>query len=474
MPSMFHSRVSIEAGDLVIIFMSRDNMTAITVTPGEFFHNKFGRYSHDEMIGVKFGSKMHSPPPQSGYIHLLRPTPELWTLSLPHRTQILYMPDIAYIIQRLCVRVGGKVIEAGTGSGSMTHSLSRAVGKRGLVNSFEYHKTRFEKAGEEFREHGLTNVHLQHRNVCKDGFNEVKDVEAIFLDLPAPWEAIPHAVDALNPNLVTRICCFSPCIEQVTKTASALRDYGFSDIATQEVLIRTYDLVPPPPQNSHHLEDVSQITQRLRDHEKRKEERRVTQMRNAREKARIQKEQLAKEEAEAQGEGKDDGESMAVETTEGSAATGDKRKPSPEPLGDNESAKKPRTEGPEAASEDPVAGTEYPTEPTAKTIYDEPSVAWNSMVLIKPSPEMRGHTSYLTFATLYPAEIRAQLAAQDEATLRVPASTTRTGRVTELAAQTDVATEAESTVTTEYGSEGMDAALSQIPEEVLLASSKGP
>lgn len=57
------------------------------------------------------------------------------------------MPDIAYIIQRLCVRVGGKVIEAGTGSGSMTHSLSRAVGKRGLVNSFEYHKTRFEKAG---------------------------------------------------------------------------------------------------------------------------------------------------------------------------------------------------------------------------------------------------------------------------------------------------------------------------------------
>lgn len=35
-------------------------MTAITVTPGEFFHNKFGRYSHDEMIGVKFGSKVRS------------------------------------------------------------------------------------------------------------------------------------------------------------------------------------------------------------------------------------------------------------------------------------------------------------------------------------------------------------------------------------------------------------------------------
>jgi tRNA A58 N-methylase Trm61 len=33
-------------------------MTAITITPGEHFHNKYGRYSHDEMIGMKFGSKV--------------------------------------------------------------------------------------------------------------------------------------------------------------------------------------------------------------------------------------------------------------------------------------------------------------------------------------------------------------------------------------------------------------------------------
>lgn len=91
--------------------------------------------------------KVHSPPPHAGYIYVLRPTAELWTLSLPHRTQILYMADIAYIIARLGVRVGGRVIEAGTGSGSMTHSLARAVGPRGLVRSYEYHRPRYEKAG---------------------------------------------------------------------------------------------------------------------------------------------------------------------------------------------------------------------------------------------------------------------------------------------------------------------------------------
>lgn len=47
---------------------------------------------------------------------------------------------------RLGVRVGGKVIEAGTGSGSMTHSLSRSVGPSGQVMSFEYHRQRFETA----------------------------------------------------------------------------------------------------------------------------------------------------------------------------------------------------------------------------------------------------------------------------------------------------------------------------------------
>lgn len=56
------------------------------------------------------------------------------------------MPDIAYITMRLGIRVGGKVVEAGTGSGSMTHALARTVGTRGTVNSFEYHRMRYEKA----------------------------------------------------------------------------------------------------------------------------------------------------------------------------------------------------------------------------------------------------------------------------------------------------------------------------------------
>lgn len=33
-------------------------MTAITIKKGQVLHNKFGRYRHEDMIGMKYGSKV--------------------------------------------------------------------------------------------------------------------------------------------------------------------------------------------------------------------------------------------------------------------------------------------------------------------------------------------------------------------------------------------------------------------------------
>ena len=48
-----------------------------------------------------------------GFLLILRPTPELWTLALPHWTQILYLADIAFITSSLNIKKGSWVIEAG-------------------------------------------------------------------------------------------------------------------------------------------------------------------------------------------------------------------------------------------------------------------------------------------------------------------------------------------------------------------------
>lgn len=49
----------------------------------------------------------------------------------------------------------------------------------------------------------------------------------VFLDLPAPWEAVASAKETFIQHRTGKICCFSPCIEQVAKTVEALNSNGF-------------------------------------------------------------------------------------------------------------------------------------------------------------------------------------------------------------------------------------------------------
>jgi tRNA (adenine57-N1/adenine58-N1)-methyltransferase len=238
----------------------------------------------------------------SGFAHLIPPTPETWTLCLPHRTQVVYTPDYSYILQRLRVRPGDHIIEAGAGSGSFTHAAVRAVfngypeetiatdvvngnadalrkrrKRTGGVYSFEFHAPRAKQLKEELEEHGLSPlVTVTNRDVYEDGFclddGEGPDADVIFLDLPAPWLALKHLTRSppsqavlksvtesetpapegtpstqqaaaeqkpfrspLNPHKAVRICTFSPCIEQVTKTVSAMRALGWLEIGMAEI-----------------------------------------------------------------------------------------------------------------------------------------------------------------------------------------------------------------------------------------------
>lgn len=203
----------------------------------------------------------------SGFIHVLQPTPEGWTSSLDHRTQVVYTPDYSYILERLRVRPGSTLIEAGAGSGSFTHAAARAIfngypecgtsfskkkRKLGQVYSFEYHEPRVQTLRDELRDHGLDGVvHLTHRDVCNDGFafaeaETTANVDAVFLDLPAPWLALKHLnrspSSPLNAGSAVQICTFSPCIEQVMATVTEMRKLGWTDISMSEVQHRRIDV----------------------------------------------------------------------------------------------------------------------------------------------------------------------------------------------------------------------------------------
>lgn len=50
---------------------------------------------------------------KKGWVLVLHPTPELWTVALPHRTQIIYSTDISIITMQLELRPGSVVCECG-------------------------------------------------------------------------------------------------------------------------------------------------------------------------------------------------------------------------------------------------------------------------------------------------------------------------------------------------------------------------
>jgi len=204
----------------------------------------------------------------SGFVHILPPTAEAWTSSLDHRTQVVYTPDYSYILQRLRVKPGSTIIEAGAGSGSFTHAAARAVfngcaygdqaasderRKPGKVYSYEYHGPRADALREEIKNHRLKDtVHLTHQDVCTDGFAFPTSVpppaaNAIFLDLPAPWLALNHltrssAASSLDPTTAIHLCTFSPCIEQVMATVSTLRKTGWTEIDMVEIANKRIDV----------------------------------------------------------------------------------------------------------------------------------------------------------------------------------------------------------------------------------------
>ncbi|ORX96613.1 tRNA methyltransferase complex GCD14 subunit [Basidiobolus meristosporus CBS 931.73] len=232
----------IEHGDLVVAYMSRDSMVPLMIDQNETYNNKFGSFKHKDIIGKEYGSKVVSHTGK-GFMYILHPTPELWTLVLPHRTAILYQADISYITTLLDIKPGSKVIESGTGSGSFSHSLIRNVAPTGHLYTFEYHQERATVAAQEFKDHGISDlVTIECRDVCKTGFGLKDLVHAVFLDLPAPWEAVPFAKEAFKQNRLGRICCFSPCIEQVQRTCMALSEHGFAEIKMYEVLMKNHEV----------------------------------------------------------------------------------------------------------------------------------------------------------------------------------------------------------------------------------------
>ena len=132
-------------GDHIVLWRGFDDCKSAVVKKGELIRSKFGTFDLSDCINQPFGLKLKDQK-GTGWMYALRPTPELWTRTLSHRTQILYVADIAMIVHHLGVKPGSVVVESGTGSGSLSTSFARAVAPHGHVHTFEFNSHRVNEA----------------------------------------------------------------------------------------------------------------------------------------------------------------------------------------------------------------------------------------------------------------------------------------------------------------------------------------
>lgn len=184
------------------------------------------------LVGKKYGKQLNIGNKQ---FWILTPSLQDKLQGLKRKAQIILPRDAAHIVMNCSIESGNKVLEAGMGSGSLTIALANAIAPNGKVISYDKR--------EDFIEHAMKNlktakldsyISTKIKDVTK-GINE-KELDAIILDIPDPWKAVPHAWKALKPG--GYLCSYSPLISQVEQTVKEIEKHSFIEVKTLENIQR--------------------------------------------------------------------------------------------------------------------------------------------------------------------------------------------------------------------------------------------
>ena len=228
-----------QPNDLIVLISSDKKRFFVRLTSGAVLHTHKGKIAHDDIIGQPLGRTITS---HLGHPFLVLP-PSIHDLSMNVRraTQIIYPKDIGYILVKMNIVPGTRVIEAGTGSGALTTALARYVSPHGRVYSYEVRADMHQLAAKNLALAGLTDfVDLKLRDI-REGFDE-RDVEAVFLDVRTPWEYLCQAAAALQAGGF--FGAIVPTANQVIDLLSGLQAGAWADIEVSEILLRLYKTLP--------------------------------------------------------------------------------------------------------------------------------------------------------------------------------------------------------------------------------------
>jgi len=227
----------VKENDFVLFYLSPRKKWLIQVSPGKQVHTHAGYIEVEEVIGKEYGQSVMTNTKQE--IYLLYPRLNDYIFKSKRATQILYPKDMAIIASWTDLSHGKKVIEAGTGSGSLSCFIANLIRPDGHLYSYDVREESHEIAKKNIEKAGLSEfVTLQIKD-AKLGLEE-KDMDVAILDLGDPWTLIKTMKGCLRPG--GTLASVSPTINQVEKVVIELQNEGFLEIETLEILMREMEV----------------------------------------------------------------------------------------------------------------------------------------------------------------------------------------------------------------------------------------
>ena len=237
---MYARRGVFAEGDLVQLADAKGKLHTITLTAGKVFHTHRGGLPHDDIIGQPQGSVIAGI--GGAQYQVLKPLLDDFVLSMPRGAAVVYPKDAARIVGLSGLGPGGRVAEAGVGSGALTCSLLRAVGDTGLVHSFERRED-FAKVARKNVSTWFGEEPPQWRLTIGDLAEALDDhdLDAIVLDMLAPWECIDAVASALAPGGV--LIGYVATTTQLSRLVETMRvDGRWTEPRAEESMVRTWHL----------------------------------------------------------------------------------------------------------------------------------------------------------------------------------------------------------------------------------------
>ena len=233
----------IREGELVFVIVEsgeRRRQHLIKAEQGLVYSTIAGVIEGSDIIGRSWGDVLEL---QAGRAYLLPPTRyELSMYAFKRLGQVIYPKDQGYIAVISGIREGMRVLEAGVGSGFLTAVLASIVGCKGKVIGYDVREDMLETARRNLELVGLLGrVDLRLGDV-REGVPDT-DLDAVFLDMPDPWEALKALHGNLKPGAPAVV--FVPTFNQLEKLYENVVRTGMYVIEeTVEILRREIEVKP--------------------------------------------------------------------------------------------------------------------------------------------------------------------------------------------------------------------------------------